>query len=231
MPETQPLLVANVQTPSSPLILGAQSAASFATAMVVADDESYEFANKILQENKGKARDLETERRAIVDPINAGVKRINDLFRGPATFYAEAERLIKQKMVAFYDHRERERQRQERAAADAAEAERKGRENAALVAAAAAAESGDAEGAQRALEDAIAPAVPAPVAAPLPPRAAGTAVKKAWKFRVVDASKVPRDYLAIDEAKIRGVVNAMKGDTRIPGIEVYAETALAAGRA
>lgn len=42
-----------------------------------------------------------------------------------------------------------------------------------------------------------------------------------WKWRVIDQARIPERYKIPDGAKITKVVNAMKGQTEIPGIEVY----------
>lgn len=44
-----------------------------------------------------------------------------------------------------------------------------------------------------------------------------------WTFEIVDAEAIPREYLMVDEKKIRGVVNAMKNATNIPGVRVWDE--------
>lgn len=61
------------------------------------------------------------------------------------------------------------------------------------------------------------------------PKIQGVSYRENWTFRVTDPTKVPREYLAVDLVKIRGVVRAMKGATKIPGVEVYAEKVVAAG--
>jgi hypothetical protein len=55
------------------------------------------------------------------------------------------------------------------------------------------------------------------------PKVQWMSFREVWKFRVVDQKKIPRDYLKIDDVKIGGVVRSMKGQTNIPGIEVYSE--------
>jgi len=47
--------------------------------------------------------------------------------------------------------------------------------------------------------------------------------RKVWKFRVLDIRKVPIQYLKVDEIKVGQIVRAMKGETNIPGIQVYEE--------
>jgi len=46
---------------------------------------------------------------------------------------------------------------------------------------------------------------------------------KNWKFRIVDESKLPREYLIPDLIKIRGIVRALKEKCIINGIQVYEE--------
>lgn len=72
-----------------------------------------------------------------------------------------------------------------------------------------------------------APVVPPPVvvakeAKPAPTASGGTvSTREEWDFRIVDASLLPRDYLMPDEKTIRAVVKARKGNTQIPGVEVF----------
>lgn len=71
------------------------------------------------------------------------------------------------------------------------------------------------------------------VAAPVvsaAPKVKGVSTKRVWKFEIVDKTKVPEQYKTIDEKKIRGVVTALKEDADIPGVRVYWENAMAAGR-
>ena len=71
------------------------------------------------------------------------------------------------------------------------------------------------------------PAPIAPIVLPKIEQPKGISYREVWKFRLVDISLVPREYLVLDETKIGGVVRALKGDTRIPGIEPYAEKVVA----
>lgn len=51
--------------------------------------------------------------------------------------------------------------------------------------------------------------------------------RKIWKFRIVDETKIPRNYLKIDEAKIGQMVRSCSGNIEIDGVEVYSEDSLA----
>jgi hypothetical protein len=61
-----------------------------------------------------------------------------------------------------------------------------------------------------------------------PPKVEGVSLRKGWAFRIVDAAKIPRKYLVPDEKAIGGVVKALGQQARIPGVEVYRDTTVAA---
>lgn len=69
---------------------------------------------------------------------------------------------------------------------------------------------------------------PVPVDAPDLPKFDKRQFKDNWKFKVVDESKIPREFLCADEKKIGQMVRAMKDkakiETMIPGIEAYIES-------
>lgn len=229
-PAAAPLLELSVPAPNSALMTGAQAAEAFAQALEVSDDESYAFADTQLADLKGKANRLDEERRAIVDPINAGVKRINDLFRPAREFYERAEKAIKDKMLGYHQKRDQERRDAEAAAQRQADQEQQQRETAALKASEEAVARGDAEGAQRALEDAVTPAPLHFIAAPPPPRAAASSVKKVWtaEGQDIDAcikaaaagNRNARACLTWNTTDMGARAKALKADFVVPGVLV-----------
>jgi hypothetical protein len=56
---------------------------------------------------------------------------------------------------------------------------------------------------------------------------AGLVIREDWKFSIVDASLIPREYLVPDEKKIGRIVRALKGDANIPGVRAYSEKSTA----
>ena len=56
--------------------------------------------------------------------------------------------------------------------------------------------------------------------------AAGIATVKTWKYRIVDAEAIPREYLMIDEKKLGAYARAMKEGAKVAGVEFYAEETL-----
>lgn len=55
------------------------------------------------------------------------------------------------------------------------------------------------------------------------PKVEGLSYRTIWKFRVINPDLVPRQYLKVDDVKLGGVVRALKGQTEIPGVEIYSE--------
>jgi len=53
------------------------------------------------------------------------------------------------------------------------------------------------------------------------PKVEGLSYREDWKFEIVDADTLPREYLMPDESKIGKIVRALKLTTNIPGIRVY----------
>lgn len=190
---------------------------------VVTTDAEYETAGTELTRVKAQQGKLEELRKSITRPMDAAKKAVMDLFRGPEEKLARAEAGIKRALVGYQEEQDRKR-REDQARAD--EAARKERERIEAQAARAAA-AGKVEKAE-ALQ-VRASTVVAPVVQRSAPRVAGVQLRDVWKFEVTDESKVPRQYLSVDEGKIRKVVGALRGDSQIEGVRVWCEKAVAAG--
>lgn len=75
------------------------------------------------------------------------------------------------------------------------------------------------EAAQREAE--IAAAAPAPVAKV---ETKGISKREDWDFEVINPNLVPREYLMVDESKLRKYAKAMKADANVPGVRFYPKT-------
>ena len=56
------------------------------------------------------------------------------------------------------------------------------------------------------------------------PKVDGQAARTNWKFEIVDASLLPREYLMPDERAIGAIVRARKGAVNIAGVRVFSDT-------
>lgn len=59
------------------------------------------------------------------------------------------------------------------------------------------------------------------VAPPVSVKPSGLTSRTVWKYEVVSADLLPREYMIPDEKAISGVVRSMKGKTSIPGVRVW----------
>ncbi len=155
----------------------------------------------------------------------------------------EAEKIVKGRMAAWEQeqarlrreaevimHRERERleaQERERVAAERLRLQREAEERQ-LAEAMAKEAAGDVQAMEKILAAPVAtptiaprPVFVPPVAVQAAPKVEGVSFREAWDFEVTDASQIPREYLVPDLVAIRKVVQALKGNTRIPGIRAF----------
>lgn len=204
-----------------------------AAALRVVDSQTYTDASEMLKGIKA----LRSKIAGVFDKhISAAFQQHKALVAEKAAAekpLTEAETVIKRALVAYTEAEEKRRREEERRLAEEArkvEEARRLEEAAALEAEALA--SGDDEMLATAQEIVAAPVVAPVIVLPTErPKVAGISYREVWKFRVTNAALVPREYLSVDEQKIGGVVRAMKGAAKIPGVEVYAERiASASGR-
>ncbi len=135
------------------------------------------------------------------------------------------EAFNKAEMRKWDDEQERIRREEERRLQEEA---RKREEEERLAAAIAAEQEGAPEEAAQILEE---PVFVAPVVLQKQtPKVAGISYREQWKYRIVDESKLPRQFLMPDEKVIKAAVDRQKSLCKIPGIEVWSEKIVAAGR-
>lgn len=202
-----------------------QSIVALAGTYAVTTAEDYTSAADDLKRVKGALARLEKIRKSMTQPLDVAKRAIMDFFREPEDKLARAENSIKRAMIGYQNEQDRIR-REQQARADA---EARKEQERLQARAAKAAGSGKVEKAV-ALEQQAA-AVVAPVISTAPPKVIGVQTKSVWKFHVENPELVPREYLVVDETKIRKVVGALKGDTKIPGVRVWEDKQIAAGAA
>lgn len=238
-----------------------QLLATVGRAYSITTAEHYAVAGEELTRVKAAQKRLDALRKSMTRPLDEAKRTIMDFFRAPEERLAQAESGIKRAMASFAEAQERARREEQRRLDEAARAERERLARQAAEAEAKARaeqdrlrrEAEEAAAAGRAAEAAKLAAraekveeraaakvetlqlreamVVAPVVAREPPKVTGVSTREVWKFRVTNAALVPDQYKVIDEARIRKVVQALKGDAAIPGVEVWSERQIAAGSA
>lgn len=217
-----------------------------AQAYKVNSPAMFEAAGEDLKAIKAQAKVIEETRTSITGPLNAALKNVNDLFRAPAKFCADAEALLKGAMTTFTI----EEQRKEREAQAAREAEAvKERQRLAAEAAAAqkladeAAAAGDIAKAEELQEQAQASTSEAsliasmPATAPTQTKVAGISMRDVWGAEVTDlkalvqavaAGTVPLEAIAADIKFLGNQARALKGNLNYPGVRAVNTPTMAA---
>lgn len=175
--------------------------------VIITDPETNKKAAEWGAQAKRLRKRLEELRKHVVEPHNKFLTAVNNFFKRYQEPLEEIERSLGRKIGAFRQLLEQERHKKQ------AEVE------------------AEAKRLQKQLEDeASAAATPfeaAIVAAPVVPEVPhvtrtpdGTASqRKVWTFIIEDEGKIPREFLKVDEQKIRQAVRA--GQREIPGVRIY----------
>jgi hypothetical protein len=239
----------------------AKSLRQFAHGLVIKSADAYEAAATMLISVKGALKMIETARTQITVPLNESLKAVNAQAKLAAEPFLADEAAIKKAMIVYSNEQDRIREEEQRRANEIArkererlqaiadEAARKAYEEAAAKRkaaedAAAAGRQAEADRlnaqAKRAEEKAAdkvelyenrAALVTAPIAQQAAPKVGGISIPKVWAFEIADAALIPREYLMVDEVKIRKVVGALKGLTVIAGVRVFEQKRVSAGAA
>lgn len=244
-----PYDLAPVRAALEPYLEQIDAMAAQAQAVIITDEVSQTRAVEMAGQVKRLGKSIETARVNFVAAPNDYVKQVNGLGKGILAKLETIEKGLKRKMADYAQFVEQERRKAEAAAQQAAiEAQRKIDEEARLAQEAAdkaaaeakakadeAAKAGAADAASLA-EIAKAEEAKAQVVASMPTvqvempvipqasgpvrTAAGTAsVRKRWEFGITDPTAIPREYLMVDEKKIREAVKA--GVRSIPGVNIF----------
>lgn len=110
---------------SQVVIFGTQARRMLADAgdYSIDSQELYQAAAEDLQRVKALAKTVEETRVSITGPLHQAKVAVDNLFKGPATFLAQAEQKLKSAMLAWDNEQERLRREEQRRAEEARRAE------------------------------------------------------------------------------------------------------------
>jgi len=193
---------------------------SQAQQMTVASVEDYEMAGAFLQLIAKRRKQIEEVFDPIVAKAHAAWKEACNQRTKLLDPLEEAKKCVNEKLRVFDAEQDRRRRQEE---ARLSEEAKKKRDEDALKEAQALEASGEKELADVVMQ--MASEAPAPVVV-LPsstPKMSEMQARFNWKFRIVNESLIPREFLSPDEKKIGAVVRSLKAMAKIPGIEIYSE--------
>lgn len=220
-----------VQNPDQAIFKQAANSLETARAYQIDSQEMRDMAGDDLQQIKRLQKSIEGQRLELTAPLNAVVKRINDLFRPPKDWLDEAERMLKGAIIGYDQAQAEKAAEEQRQRDDAVRAERE------RLAAGAekAREAGRVEEAQamaQVAEMVIAPPVTVPVQ-----KTAGISTRSNWTAEVVDlmelvkavaAGTQPLSLLQADTTRLTQMAKALKAELNIPGVRAVENTIISA---
>lgn len=187
--------------------------------IVITNNDEYTDAGEILKKVRGSIKNLENMRLEKTRPLDKLKKEWTEWFSRPIDKLKIADEAISKARRIFWSDMEEKRRAEEAKAREIAQkeadrlakradkAEEKGQDDKAEILRA-----------QAQQIESIVPVVESKVEA-----TAGISMRKNWKFEIVDASKIPAQYLIPDEKKIGAHVRALKEECQIAGVRVYFE--------
>lgn len=196
-------------------------------ALVIRSQEDYETAALLLKSIKDLGKMTEDARKKITTPLDQAKAAVMDLFRPTSTALENCEKHLKSLMISYANAQESIRiEAEEKLRKEAAkkEAEEKKRLEERANKAEASGKTGKAEELRQQAQEVF---VPAPTLASTVEKPQGISMKKNWKARVIDVTKVPREYMVVNESMLDKMAKDTKGSLEIPGVEFYSECVLA----
>ncbi len=183
--------------------------------LVILTDEDYTAAGEAMKLVKGKLKFIE-------DWFAVPVKKAHEAHKALTTKRGEEIKPLQEiydsisSKTVKYETKKEEDARKQQAIDD--EKERKRLEDEQVKEA----EKLQSQGKEDEAESVISqPVHVAPAPLKLAPKVKGLSYTARWKFRIVNPSLIPRDYLMPDLVKIGQIAKAMKGKADIKGVEVY----------
>ena len=181
---------------------------------------AYSSAGEDLKALKANWKVLDAKRKELTKPLDESKKKIKAFFDAPMSRIKTAEANVSSAMVGWHNEQERIRKAEEDRLrkAQLKEATRLAK----------LAEKAQARGDTAKMNEFDARAEEVSFAAPavVPTAAAkisGLAVTKLWRHRIIDANKIPREYMIPNDKVLGQLARSSKGLFKIDGVEFYYE--------
>lgn len=176
----------------------------YALALEINSDEDVERASEMIKEISTLKAQIEDQRTKITKPINDSLRQINAFFKQFSEPVLEADKQIRSKVAQYRTIQEQERIKKQK------ELDKIFKKQQAEI-------NKIAE--EKGIE---APVIVAPTVQENAGQVGKVKFKKVWTFEIEDISKIPVEFLMVDERKVRQAI-VQDGRRRISGIKIFQE--------
>ncbi|HMJ13784.1 MAG TPA: hypothetical protein VK524_20345 [Polyangiaceae bacterium] len=227
------LVQLSIPEPAHNPLVPAQDTLRLAEGVTIATRSDYLEVVEVLKAIKSKYNALEGQRQELKAPTLESGRRIDNFFAAPLDFLRRAEAICKRKLTAYDSAQEQLRITAQRQADETARKAQEKLQQQAQKAQAA----GKVEKAEVLLERAD--AVVAPIIARETPKAAGLSSRENWYAECTDLAALvaavavgtaPLSLLMANDKVLGQQARSLKKDFVVPGVRVWMEKSLAAGR-
>lgn len=188
--------------------------------MRITNDDELKSATNFVATIKDKLNRIEHWRKFFVKPLNDQVKKVNNMFRMQSDPLKDIESNVK-KVISMYIKAQEEVRMQEYQQKRKEEEEKKRKIEEAK-------KNAKSKSEVRRLEEMEKSISPVEVEqAPQRVRAENgmISIKKVWDFEIEDVSKIPLEFLKVDETAIRKAIS--RGDRDISGVKIFQKNQVA----
>ncbi len=229
--KVESLLALTVEQPDDAVFKQSKKLLVMAEDFEIATPEQSITAAEHLRDIKALAKEVENTRKEMTVPINQGLRKINDFFRSPKEWLADAETFLKTKILKYQQDQELIAQEAQRKA-DEKVRKKKERLEARAAAARIAGQEAKADKLEVDAKIAHAPVISSPA-----PKLKGVQTRTIWKANVTDKLELVKyvaenpsmiGLLKVDQLKLNGQARLMKEDFNIPGVDAVPEQSIAA---
>ena len=205
-------------------IKGARIVLADSKLVAIVNQEGYEGTARAIRDIKNKYNALDAMRKTITKPLDEAKKKVMELFNQPLDMLSQAEKILKQAMIAYAGEQEQKAKAEQKRLQELAdkEAERQKKALEARIATAEAKGNVDKVEELRLQQEQIV-AMPVAVLSSIEtPK--GASYREQWSAEVVDISLVPREYMVVNQQALDKIAMATKGTIQIPGVKFVSKT-------
>jgi len=216
-------MIENIDKETKVLVMKSEKVFNEMQKFVITSPELYSQAgNKLIEIKETEKKVIETKK-SMTKPANDTIKAINDFFERPLEYLKRAKLTLTASMANYKVEQDRIKRETEAKLAEEArkqEEELKKKLDAQI-------KKAEAKGNQDKVDELTYQKdlvkVETKLVVSKVPFVEGLAARKVWKCRIVDETKIPREYLKVDEVKLGQIAREKHNEIDIPGVEFYAE--------